>query len=105
MIILRKALPGDAEFIAAHAHRLLDFSLPAWRANEKDKMVQADIQHIRKALLKDDPDDCVFIAVDTGDTPCGFMRVNMQTDYYTGERHAHVNDIVVTVEAEGKDFR
>ena len=24
------------------------------------------------------------------------------SDYYTGEQHAHVNDIVVTAEAEGK---
>ena len=26
----------------------------------------------------------------------------MQTDYFTGEQHAHVNDIVVTKDAEGK---
>lgn len=26
----------------------------------------------------------------------------MQEDYFTGEQHAHVNDIVVTAEAEGK---
>ena len=102
MITIRKAIPGDADFIAQHAHRLLNFILPAWRVHEKDKMIQADIQHITNALLKDDPDDCIFIAVDTENRACGFLRVIVQKDYYTGEKHAHVNDIVVTRESEGK---
>ena len=99
---IRKALPGDADFIALHAHRLLNFPLPGWRVNEKDKMIQADIEHITKALLKDDPEDCIFIAIDAEKRACGFMRVALQKDYYTGEKHAHVNDIVVTTESEGK---
>jgi GNAT superfamily N-acetyltransferase len=102
MIAIRKALPGDADFIASHAHRLLNFNLPGWRVNEKDKMIQADIQHITKALLKDDPEDCIFIAIDPENRPCGFMRVLLLKDYYSGEKHAHVNDIVVTKESEGK---
>jgi len=102
MITIRKALPGDAGFIAAHAHRLLNFDLPGWRANEKEKMIRADIQHITNALLKDDPEDCTFIAMDTENRECGFMRVALLKDYYTGEKHAHVNDIVVTSESEGK---
>jgi ribosomal protein S18 acetylase RimI-like enzyme len=102
MITIRKASSADADFIASHAHRLLDFSLPGWRIKEKDKMIQADVQHITKALLKDDPDDCVFIAIDAFNKACGFIRVVLQTDYYTGERTAHVNDIVVTAEAEGQ---
>ena len=102
MITIRKALPTDADFIASHAHRLLNFDLPGWRANEKDKMIQADIQHITKALLRDDPEDCIFIAIDTENKACGFVRVVLQRDYYTGEKHAHVNDIVVTREAEGR---
>ena len=102
MVTIRRAIPGDADFIASHAHRLLGFRLPEWRTDEKDKMVKADIEHITKALLKDDPEDCVFIALDTENKACGFMRVVLLTDYYTGEKHAHVNDIVVTSESEGK---
>ncbi len=44
----------------------------------------------------------MFIAEDESNKPLGFVRVNMQTDYFTGEEHAHVNDIVVTKDAEGK---
>ncbi len=47
---IRKATSDDAAFIAAHAHRMLDFKLPDWRANEKDIMVNADINHLTKAL-------------------------------------------------------
>jgi ribosomal protein S18 acetylase RimI-like enzyme len=102
MITVRKALPEDATFISAHAHRMLNFNLPGWRANEKDIMVKADINHLTKTLQTDDENDAMFIAEDESNSPLGFIRVNMQTDYFTGEEHAHVNDIVVTAEAEGK---
>jgi GNAT superfamily N-acetyltransferase len=99
---IRKAIPEDASFIAQHAHRMLDFKLPYWRANEKDIMVKADIHHLTKALQASDENDVMFIAEDESNKPLGFVRVNMQTDYFTGEEHAHVNDIVVTKDAEGK---
>ena len=102
MIRIRKALPADAAFIAEHAHRMLDFNLPGWRTNEKDIMVKADINHLTKALQADDKNDVMFIAEDASNKPLGFVRVNIQTDYFTNEEHAHVNDIVVTGEAEGK---
>ena len=44
----------------------------------------------------------MFIAEDAAGKSIGFIRVVLQTDYYTGEQHAHVNDIVVIAEAEGK---
>lgn len=99
---IRKAMPEDAPFIAQHAHRMLDFKLPDWRANEKDIMVKADINHLTKALQASDENDAMFIAEDESNKPLGFVRVNIQTDYFTGEEHAHVNDIVVTKDAEGK---
>jgi ribosomal protein S18 acetylase RimI-like enzyme len=102
MISIRKASPEDEGFIAQHAYRMLDFNLPEWRANEKDKMVNADINHLTTVLQTDDENDSIFIAEDESNNPLGFVRVNMQTDYFTGEQHAHVNDIIVTAETEGK---
>jgi GNAT superfamily N-acetyltransferase len=102
MITIRNALPGDAAFIAEHAHRMLDFKLPELRAKEKDEMIKADIHHISDALQAADENDCVFIAEDGASKPIGFMRLVMLTDYYTGEQCAHINDIVVTAAAEGK---
>ena len=100
-MIIRKA-SAKMRFIAQHAHRMLDFNLPEWRANEKHKMVNADINHLTKALQTNNENDAMFIAEDELKNPLGFLRVNMQTDYFTEEQHAHVNDIVVTAEAEGK---
>ncbi|HEY2726445.1 MAG TPA: GNAT family N-acetyltransferase [Parafilimonas sp.] len=102
MITIRKALPTDANFIAQHARRMLDFKLPSWRINEKDVMVKADINHLTKALQINYENDAMFITEDESQTPLGFVRINMQEDYFTGEQHAHINDIVVTAEAEGK---
>jgi ribosomal protein S18 acetylase RimI-like enzyme len=42
------------------------------------------------------------MAVDENGESCGFIRVLMQTDYYTSELHAHVGDIVVNAAFEGK---
>ena len=102
MITIRKALPADAAFIAQHAYRLLDFKLPEWREQKKNEMIQADIHHITKALETADANDCVFIADDETGKPLGFIRIVMHEDYYNGEQHAHVNDIVVIANAEGK---
>ena len=102
MITIREALPADAAFIAQHAYRLLDFKLPEWREQKKDEMIQADIHHITKALEAADANDCVFIAEDETGKPIGFIRIVMHEDYYSGEQHAHVNDIVVIANAEGK---
>ena len=101
MITIRKALPADADFIKKNAYRLLDFDLPSWR-HDKEEMTKADILHITNALMPDDPGICVFIAVEQEDVPLGFIHLVMQTDYYTGESHAHITDIVVITEAEGK---
>lgn len=76
MITIRKAIPEDAIFIAAHAHRMLDFKLPGWRANEKDMMVQADINHLTKVLQTNDENSSMFIAEDESKTPLAFLRVN-----------------------------
>src|SRR4051812_2175614 len=102
MITIRRAVPEDADFIAKHAYRLLQFNLPSWRNKEKNKMTQADIRHITNALSAEKPDNCVFIAVNKLNESCGFIRLLMQTDYYTGELHAHMGDIVVIAEMEGK---
>ena len=93
-------MPEDADFIAAHAYRLLDFGPPEWR--DKEPMTRADIKHIITAMQSNDPDIAVFIAIDDKGEPCGFLHLTMQNDYYTREQHAHITDIVVVKKAEGK---
>jgi len=101
-ITIRKSTREDIPFIGQHAYRLLEFGPPAWRRQEHELMIKADIRHNTEAILSDNPDIEVFIAEDENDIPCGFLHMCMQTDYYTGERHAHITDIVVIKNAEGK---
>ena len=102
MITIRTGLPEDADFIAANAYRLLEFGPPRWRKAEQDQMTAADTRHIITALLSNDPDKSVLIAMDSSGKPCGFIHLTLQPDYYTGELNAHVTDIVVIAEAEGQ---
>jgi ribosomal protein S18 acetylase RimI-like enzyme len=100
MITIRKSTPADAEFIAAHAYRLVEFGPPKWR--DPQVMTAADIKYNTAAVLSTDPDIETFIAIDAAGEACGFIYLTIQTDYYTQERHAHITDIVVTKKAEGK---
>jgi GNAT superfamily N-acetyltransferase len=100
MITIRKGKPEDEAFIVKHAYRLVEFGPPQWR--KKEEMTPADIKHITTALSSGDPNKEILIAEDSNGNPCGFLHMTLQTDYYTGEIHAHITDIVVAKEAEGK---
>src|SRR5258706_5129709 len=101
-ITTRKATSEDIPFVEQNAYRLLEFGPPEWRQADHMLMINADIKHNTAAILSGDPDIEVYIAIDENGIPCGFLHLTMQTDYYTGERHAHITDIVVIKSAEGK---
>ena len=100
MITIRKGTTDDEDFITAHAYRLLEFTVPEWR--EQKSMTAVDIKYNIAAMKSNDPDLAVFIAIDEMGERCGFLHLTMQSDYYTHERHAHITDIVVVKNAEGK---
>lgn len=101
MISIRKSTADDIPFIKSHAYRLLEFGPPSWR-EEISLMTEADIRHNTNAILSNDPDIGTFIAVDDEENQFGWIYLTIQTDYYTKERHAHITDIVVAKDAEGK---
>lgn len=43
-----------------------------------------------------------FVAEDEAANPLGFIYVHLAADFFTGETHGHVSDIVVAPEAEGR---
>lgn len=100
MINIRQSTEADIDFVSAHAYRLVEFGPPAW--HDQKEMTKADIQHNIDAIRSDDPDIGTFIAIDDNGERCGFIYLTMQPDYYTKEKQAHITDIVVTKEAEGK---
>ncbi len=98
---IRKATLADIPFVEAQAYRLLEFGPPSWRSGDTIAMTQADINHIKSAMASTSGEKEVFIAEDEAGNRVGFLHLTMQTDYYTGEQHAHITDIVVIKSAEG----
>ena len=44
----------------------------------------------------------VFVAEDSAGRPLGFVHVHTARDFFTGEEHGHVSDIVTAPGAEGR---
>jgi ribosomal protein S18 acetylase RimI-like enzyme len=93
---VRRAVAGDWPFIQALLPRLTDFS-PAWR--DRVQMVAAEARSIEESLTGGDPDRAVFVAED-GQERLGFIELWTLVDYFTGERHGHISNLVVAAASE-----
>lgn len=80
--------------------RLHDFGPPPWRP--RDQMDCAVAKAIGHAIEVPGPDWAIFVAEDDGGDPQGFVHVHAARDYFTGEAHGHVSDLVVAPHAEGR---
>jgi ribosomal protein S18 acetylase RimI-like enzyme len=100
-LVMRPATEDDAEWIFSQVPRLHEFGPPPWRTIEQ--MNAGEIADLRAALSRDeDPDRLFVIAQRSEGTPLGFLYAVTLTDFFTGERHAHISDIVVAREGEGQ---
>ena len=98
-ILIRAATARDREWILPLSARLHDFGPPPWRP--RAEMDGAVATAIGGALDAPGPDRAVFVAEDPDRRPLGFVHVHTAHDFFTGEEHGHVSDIVVTSDAEG----
>jgi len=57
---------------------------------------------IEQALEAPGPDAAVFAAEDEDGAPLGFIHVHTARDFFTGEEHGHVSDVVVASGSEGR---
>jgi GNAT superfamily N-acetyltransferase len=57
---------------------------------------------IGQALDSPGEDSAVFAAEDEKGAPVGFIHVHTARDFFTGEEHGHVSDIVVDAGSEGR---
>jgi ribosomal protein S18 acetylase RimI-like enzyme len=97
---IRPASPEDRAWILSLAPRLHDFGPPPYRP--RDQMDRAVVASIDEALSGAKSDAAVFVAASAADEPLGFIHLHGATDFFTGEPHGHVSDIVVAAEAEGQ---
>ncbi len=97
---VRAAAPRDREWILRLAPRLHDFGPPPIRP--RDVMDRAVVASIGGALAGAAPGAEVLVAEGPGGEPLGFVHLHGARDFFTGEEHGHVSDIVVAPEAEGR---
>ena len=95
-IHVRPAVAGDWPFILALIPRLTAFR-PEWR--DAERMTDAETRAVGESLNAGDADRAVFIAED-GTDRLGFIELWTLVDYFTGERHGHISNIVVASASE-----
>jgi len=95
---IRPANRSDEAFVHRTTGRLAAFGPPAWRT--PDEIVEAERRTLR-AFFSEPPTDAALLIAES-DTPLGFVFLETQVDYFTGERHGHVGIIAVDDVAEGR---
>jgi GNAT superfamily N-acetyltransferase len=81
--------------------RLHDFGPPRWRPRPvMDEAVARSIASSLEPLAADHA--AIFVAEESDGTPLGFIHVHTARDFFTGEEHGHVSDVVTASGEEGR---
>jgi ribosomal protein S18 acetylase RimI-like enzyme len=101
-ITVRSAQPEDASWVLGLVPRLHEFGPPRWRTVEQ--MNAAERADLSAALDHLDEDSSVFYIAerDVDGVRLGFLYAGTAVDFFTGEPHAHIKDVVVAKEGEGQ---
>lgn len=97
---IRPARPSDGAFILGLAPRLIEFGAVPGR--DSARMVQRDRSVLAEALDRASDDTALFVAEEDGGAPLGFVHLTTAEDYYSDSRTAHVADLVVAPNADGR---
>lgn len=100
MATIRPALPSEEAALLALTPRLADFPVPAWRTAEE--IAAADHHILIEALHRPDGSTSILVAVNDSGRLLGYVFSSTKTDYFTGERHGHVEVLTLAPEAEGQ---
>jgi len=100
MATIRPALPTDEAALLALSPRLAAFPLPAWRT--AGEIAAADHRILLDALHRPDGGTVILVAIGEADEVLGYVFASSRTDYFTGERHGHVEVLALAPEAEGQ---
>jgi ribosomal protein S18 acetylase RimI-like enzyme len=95
---IRRARPDDEAFILALAPRFADVR-PLWRTEHE--VIDGTERALRTALFDVDDEHAVFVAEDGNGERVGFVFVDMDDDFFTGDPHAHISEIAVARDGVG----
>ena len=99
-IRIRPYQPSDREFIFSLVKRFSEFELPEWRS--KDEIDQANRSFLKEALKQPEPNSAIFVAEEESGALAGFIHLQTQTDYFSGEKHGYISDVAVSKDFEGQ---
>ena len=99
-INIRPASADDQDFILSLVPRLMEFGPPSWR--EISQMIRTDLQVLGNQLSNPLSETAFFVAEDETGLPLGFIHLETGTDYYHHEKHGHIANVIVALEAEGR---
>lgn len=97
---VRPATAADRDFIAALIPRLVEFVPPPWR--DAAQMTRVDEEIVEMNLREQTPGTAIFVAEDAAGSALGFIHLVTRVDYYSGEEHGHVSDLIVARSGEGR---
>ncbi len=92
-IRVRAFEPSDSEFITSLITRFSEFELPAWRT--RSQVDSTNRVSLQKAMAEPEPGSAILIAEDAAGRALGFIHLQTQTDYFTGEQHGYISDVAV----------
>ncbi len=98
-IQVRSYKPSDHEFILSLVPRFSEFDLSNWRT--KAEIDNTNRRLLQEAMQQPELDAAIFVAQENG-LLAGFVHLQTQTDYFTGERIGYISDVAVEQSFEGR---
>ena len=99
-ITIRTFKASDHAFVLSLVSRFTEFELPPWR--ERQAIDRTNQHSLEEALAAPPDQSSLLIAEDTTGTALGFLRLQTQTDSFTGESFAYISEIAVAAHGEGQ---
>ena len=97
---VRPAAPADEAFILRLTDQLGAFPVPHWRT--PSEIAAADHIILLDALHEPEPEASLLLAEDDRGLSLGYVFTSTREDYFTHERHAHVEVLAVETAAQGQ---
>ena len=99
-ISIRLCETEDAEFILSLVARFSEFPLPHWRtAIDLERANRAALQ---KALEQAEDGAAIFVAVEASGQRAGFIHLQTEPDFFTGEKCGYISEVAVDPTFEGQ---
>jgi len=90
----------DETFILSLIERLSEFDLPEWRSSHE--INTKNQKKLENAIKNPKPESAIYVAEDENGKSAGFIHLETEIDYFSGEKLGYIADIAVDKASEGK---